>query len=63
MQAAFTKKMQGLSGDRQKIEAYNQFMQDPIGQMQQVAKQYGYSLTRAEAAAANRRCAGRESVG
>lgn len=50
MQAAFTKKMQGLSTERQKIEAYNQFMADPIGQMQQVARQYGYSLTRAEAA-------------
>ena len=52
MQASFTKKMQALSGDRQKIEAYNAFMSDPIGQMQQVARQYGYSLTRAEAAAA-----------
>lgn len=52
MQAAFTKKMQGISGDKQKIEAYNQFMSDPIGQMQMVAKQYGYSLTRAEAAQA-----------
>ena len=52
MQSAFTKKMQSLSGDRQKIEAYDNFMSDPIGQMQQVARQYGYSLTRAEAAAA-----------
>lgn len=52
MQSAFTKKMQGLSGEKQKIEAYNAFMADPIGQMQNVAKQYGYSLTRAEAAAA-----------
>jgi len=52
MQAAFTKKMQGISGERQKIEAYNQFMADPIGQMQQVAQQYGYSLTRAQAAQA-----------
>lgn len=52
MQSAFTKKMQGISGERQKIEAYNNFMTDPIGQMQNVAKQYGYSLTRAEAAAA-----------
>ena len=34
MQAAFTKKMQGISGDKQKIEAYNAFMSDPIGQMQ-----------------------------
>lgn len=52
MQSAFTKKMQSLSGDRQKIEAYDNFMSDPIGQMQVVARQYGYSLTRAEAAAA-----------
>jgi len=52
MQAAFTKKMQGISGEKQKIEAYNQFMRDPIGQMQQVAQQYGYSLTRAQAAQA-----------
>ena len=52
MQAAFTKKMQAISGEKQKIEAYNQFMADPIGQMQTVAKQYGYSLTRAEAAQA-----------
>lgn len=51
MQAAFTKKMQALSEDRQKIDAYNSFMSDPIGQMQQVARQYGYALTRAEAAA------------
>lgn len=52
MQAAFTKKMQGISAHKQKIEAYDQFMADPIGQMQAVAKQYGYSLTRAEAAQA-----------
>lgn len=52
MQAAFTKKMQGLSAHKQKIEAYDQFMRDPIGQMQQVASQYGYSLTRAQAAQA-----------
>jgi hypothetical protein len=52
MQAAFTKKMQGISAHKQKIEAYDQFMRDPIGQMQQVAQQYGYSLTRAQAAAA-----------
>jgi hypothetical protein len=52
MQSAFTKKMQAISGEKQKIEAYNAFMADPVGQMQQVARQYGYALTRAEAAAA-----------
>lgn len=49
MQAAFTKKMQAISADRQKIEAYDAFARDPIGQMQNLASQYGYSLTRGQA--------------
>lgn len=49
MQAAFTKKMQGLSEGKQKIEAFDKFQADPVGQMQGMAKQFGYSLTRAEA--------------
>lgn len=52
MQRAFTKAMQGVSKDRDKIEAFNAFNSDPIGSMQRFAKQYGYSLSRAEAAAA-----------
>lgn len=49
MQSAWTKKMQALSADKQKIEAYDAFMSDPIGQMQQVASRYGYQLTRGQA--------------
>lgn len=49
MQAAFTKKMQGLSSLRQKGEFYDQFSADPVGNMQKLAAQYGYSLTRAQA--------------
>ena len=52
MQAAFTKKMQGISKDRQKIDAYTAFERDPIGNMQAMAQKMGYTLTRAEAAAA-----------
>jgi hypothetical protein len=50
MQAAYTKKMQAMSKDREKIEAYNAFSADPINQLQRYAQQYGYQLTRAEAA-------------
>ena len=50
MQRAFSKKMETLSGHKQKVEAYDAFTQDPIGQMQRYAAQYGYRLTRAEAA-------------
>lgn len=52
MQAAFTKKMQAVSGERNKVEFYNQFAQDPVGNMQKMAQQYGYQLTRAQAQAA-----------
>ena len=52
MQAAWTKKLQAVSADRQKIQAYDAFTSDPVGQMQQLARQYGYSLTRGEAAQA-----------
>ena len=52
MRNAFTKKMQGLSQDKNKVEAYNAFISDPVANMQRFAKQYGYNLTRAEAAAA-----------
>jgi hypothetical protein len=54
MQAAFTKKMQALSTDRQKVEAYNRFETDREFQtqvLQQLASQHGYSLTRAQAQA------------
>lgn len=49
MQAAYTRKTQEIAQQRQKVEAYDAFSRDPIGSMQQLAKQYGMSLTRAEA--------------
>jgi hypothetical protein len=49
MQAAYTRKSQELARQRQKIDAYDSFSRDPIGSLQQLATQYGMSLTRAEA--------------
>jgi len=46
MQAAFTKKMQSLSSAKEKVQAYDSFMQDPVGQMEQLARQYGMELKR-----------------
>lgn len=51
MQKAFSKKMEALSKDRAKIEAYDAFSHDPVGNLQRMAAQMGYRLTRAEAAA------------
>ncbi len=52
MHSAFTKRMQGISQDRDLLDQAKRFMADPITGMQQMAQQYGYRLTRAEAAAA-----------
>jgi hypothetical protein len=49
MQRAFSKKMEGFNAHKDKIEAYDAFTADPVGQMQRYAKQYGYELTRGEA--------------
>jgi len=49
MQRAFSKKMESLTADKQKIEAYDAFNADPVTSLQRYAKQYGYNLTRAEA--------------
>lgn len=51
MQAAYTKKTQALAAQRPKIEAYDQFMRDPVTSLQQMAREYGYNLTRGEARA------------
>ena len=50
MQGAFTTKTQQIARERQKIEAYDAFMRDPVGQIQALARQYGLNLTRADAA-------------
>lgn len=52
MQAAFTRKTQGLKEQRDKIAAYDAFNADPVGSIQNLAKHYGLNLTRAEAQAA-----------
>ena len=49
MQGAFTRKTQEIAAHRQKITEYDQFMADPVGNMQRMALQMGYSLTRAQA--------------
>ena len=48
MQRAFTKKMEDIKQSRTKIEAYDLFSKDPVGQMQRMAAQMGYKLSRAE---------------
>jgi hypothetical protein len=44
LQASYTKKMQGLSADKHKVEAFDAFNSDPTGQLQKYAQQYGYQL-------------------
>lgn len=44
MQAAFTKKMQGVSGQEQALAAYKSFQDDPHGSAARIAKQLGYNL-------------------
>lgn len=52
MQAAFTKKTQELAAQRAKVEAYDAFAADPAKALQQLAAQYGMTITKAEARAA-----------
>lgn len=44
MQAAYTKKTQGIKEHKQKIDQYDQFMSDPIGSAQQILSQLGYQV-------------------
>lgn len=44
MQGEFTRRMQSIRGDRQKIDAYNSFLQNPIATIQQLAPQYGLKI-------------------
>ena len=44
MQAAFTKKTQAIKAGKDKIAAYDAFMQNPQGTLQQLAAQYGLSI-------------------
>jgi len=49
LQGSYTKKTQGIAETKRKLEAFDQFNRDPIGNMQKIAQQMGYRLTRAEA--------------
>lgn len=55
MQGSYTKKMQAVAEraklEAQKIAAYDAFSKDPVTALQNMAKQYGFSMTRAEAQA------------
>lgn len=44
MQGSYTKKMQEMAAHRPKIEAYDNFLRDPMGNMRQLAAQYGMQL-------------------
>ena len=44
LQAAFTKKTQGVKQQKEKIEAYDAFMQDIPGNLQRAAQQYGFRM-------------------
>ena len=46
LQAAFTKKTQAIAEHRKKIEAYDQFNQNPVRAMERFAQQFGYELRR-----------------
>ena len=49
LQAGYTKKFQSISEQKKKIDAYDAFSADPVKQMQGMAKQFGYTMTRGEA--------------
>lgn len=46
MQGTFTKKMQAISGHKEKVAAYDAFMANPVAELQRMAAQYGYKLDR-----------------
>ena len=48
MQGAWTKKMQEVSANQKKIDAYNSFEQNPMDTLKQLSQQYGYSLVQGE---------------
>lgn len=53
MQGAFTKRMQELSANRQKIAAYDQFVANPMQVLQQLAQQYGLTISQPGQQSAN----------
>jgi hypothetical protein len=55
---AFTKKTQAIAEHRKKIDAYDSFAKDPRGTLEQMAQQFGFKLTPAQAAAAAQAASG-----
>jgi len=53
MQGAFTKRMQEVSQNRHKLEAYDAFEQDPKGTIMRLASQYGLTFQEAQQAVQN----------
>lgn len=51
MQGTFTKRMQELGAHKEKVAAYDAFMADPVTNLQNLARQYGMNITRAQAQA------------
>jgi hypothetical protein len=49
MQSSYTKKMQEISEGKQKIDAYDAFRADPVSNVQAMAKQLGFTISKAEA--------------
>lgn len=50
MQGAFTKRMQSLSSQQEKVKAYDEFMRDPMTQIRTLASQYGMQLSNGQQA-------------
>ena len=48
MQGAFSRKTQAMSSGRDKITQYDQFMQNPVDTMRQLAQQYGYQMVQGD---------------
>lgn len=44
MQRAFTEKTQDIKKQRQKVQAYDEFMRNPVQNLQRMAQQYGYQF-------------------
>ena len=48
LQGSYSKKTQTIAQQRQKIEAYDAFNRDPVGNLTQMAQRLGYKLTQAQ---------------
>ena len=48
MQRAFGRKTEELSGGRDKIRQYDEFMKNPVETMRQLAQQYGYQMVQGQ---------------